>query len=152
VIVGFTDDWWELSEDLVDLVVAASGVELTPAARSDLVEVLVDLLTLLTCWPTSVRPDEPLVYLRTRRARMACHAPWLYALPVSTRKLLLGTGSLPSILEFALVEREADRDLLLAWRNALSAVVRSNGHLSHRRPAEGSTGPTAGGSRHRGPF
>jgi hypothetical protein len=95
--VGLTDDWWELSEDLADLVMATSGVELTRTARSDLVEVLVDLLTLLTCWPTPGRPGEPLVYLRTRRARMACHAPWLYALPVSTRKLLLGTGSQPSV-------------------------------------------------------
>jgi hypothetical protein len=131
VTVGLTDDWWELSEDLADLVVDTSGVELTPTARSDLVEALVDLLTLLTCWPTPGRPGDPLVYLRTRRARMACHAPWLYALPVSTRKLLLGTGSLPSVLEFALVEREADRDLRLAWRNGLRALSRSNGHLSH---------------------
>jgi hypothetical protein len=131
VIVELTDDWWELSEDLVDLVVDTSGVELSPTARSDLVEALVDLLTLLTCWPTPVRPGEPLVYLRTRRARMACHAPWLYALPVSARKLLLGTGSQPSILEFALAEQEADRDLRLAWRNGLRALVRSNGHLSH---------------------
>jgi hypothetical protein len=131
VIVGLTDDWWQLSDGLVDLVVDTSGVELTPTAHSALVEVLVDLLTLLTCWPTPGRPGEPLVYLRTRRARMACHAPWLYALPVSTRKLLLGTGCQPSVLEFALVEREADRDLRLAWRNGLRAFLRSNGNLSH---------------------
>jgi hypothetical protein len=129
--VTLTDDWWELSEDLADMIVDAAGIELPPTTRAALVELLVDLLSLLTCWPTEGRPREPLVYLRNRRARMADYAPWLYGLPVATRKLLLGTASQPSVLEVALVERGADRDLRRAWRNGLRALIRSNGHLSY---------------------
>lgn len=127
--VALSDDWWQLSEELAELIVDIAGVELAPRARSGLIELLVNLLTLLTCWPTPGRPGEPLVYLRTRRARMAGHAPWLYALPASTRKLLLGTASQPSVLEFALGEGEAAGDLRRAWRNALRALVRSKGHM-----------------------
>lgn len=127
--VAVTGDWWELSEELADLIVDTTGVELPPRARSRLVELLVDLVTLLTCWPTPVRPGEPLVYLRERRARMAGHAPWLYALPAATRKLLLGTATQPSVLEFALADQKAGRELRRVWRNALRALVRSDGLL-----------------------
>jgi hypothetical protein len=123
VTIALTDDWWELSEDLADLIADTAGVELPAGARSGLVALLVDLITLVTCWPTTSRPEQPLVYLRQRRARMAGHAPWLYELPVSTRKLLLGTTSQPSVLEFALAEQEAGRELRLAWRNGLHAIA-----------------------------
>jgi hypothetical protein len=62
---------------------------------------------------------------------MECHAPWLYELPVSSRKLLLGTGIQPSVLEFALADQDADENLRTLWRNGLYAFVRSNGRLPH---------------------
>ena len=76
-----TDDWWATSEGLVEMAEEAAGVDLAPKARRALVEMSVELIVLLTCWPGAARPADALAYLRTRRARMIAYAPWLYALP-----------------------------------------------------------------------
>ena len=121
-----TDDWWTLGEGLADLVVEVSGVEPPSATRARLIELIVELLALLTCWPTQGQPAAPLVYLRARRARMAGYAPWLYALAPSTRKLLVGTDQLPSVLSFAVDDTDATVALRRVWRNGLLALIRAN--------------------------
>jgi hypothetical protein len=118
-----TDDWWATSEGLVEVAEAAAGVELAPKARLALVEMTVELLVLLTCWPGTARPADALGYLRTRRARMVAHAPWLYALPPSVRRLLLGTHCLPSVLTFVIGGRQIDEALCRAWRRALGVLA-----------------------------
>jgi hypothetical protein len=120
-----TDDWWALGEGLADLVADLSGVEPPPAARALLVEMIVELLTLVTSWPSRGRPAAPLAYLRARRARMARHAPWLYALAPATRKLLIGTDRLPSVLSFAVDDPAATQTLRQVWRNGLLALIRT---------------------------
>ena len=72
-----TDEWWALSEHLADVAQDVAGVELTTTTRMALIEMTVELLVLVTCWPGSPPPANPLAYLRTRRARMARHAGWL---------------------------------------------------------------------------
>ena len=118
-----TDDWWATSEGLVEVAESAAGVELAPKARLALVEMTVELLVLLTCWPGTAHPADALGYLRTRRARMVAHAPWLYALPPSVRRLLVGTDCLPSLLTFVVGGRQLDEALRRAWRQALGALA-----------------------------
>ena len=134
-----TDDWWATSEGLVDMTEATAGVELTPKARLALVEMTVELLVLLTCWQGTARPADALGYLRTRRSRMVAHAPWLYALPPSVRRLLIGTDCLPSVLTFVIGGRQVDEALRRAWRRALGALA------SHVEAA-GRTAPELGAS------
>jgi len=43
------DDWWATAEHLADVVQSVAGVELSAAARAALIDVTVELLTLLTC-------------------------------------------------------------------------------------------------------
>jgi hypothetical protein len=74
---GSGGDWWATAEQLADVAQRVAGVELTTAARMAVVEMTVDLLTLLTCWPNTSRQAHALAYLRTRRARMARHALWV---------------------------------------------------------------------------
>ena len=96
-----TDDWWALGERLAELAADLAGVEPPPATQARLTPLIVEVLTLVTCWPTQGRPAAPLPYLRARRARMTRYAPWLYAFAPPTRKLLVGTDRLPSVLSFA---------------------------------------------------
>ena len=114
-----TDDWWATSEGLVEMAEEAAGVDLAPKARRALVEMSVELIVLLTCWPGAARPADALAYLRTRRARMIAYAPWLYALPPSVRRLLVGTDCLPSVLTFVVGGQCVDEALRRAWRKAL---------------------------------
>ena len=125
-----TDDWWATSEGLVEMAEVATGVELAPKARLALVEMSVELIVLLTCWPGTARPADALAYLRSRRARMVAHAPWLYALPLSVRQLLVGTDRLPSLLTFVVGGRHVDEALRTVWRKALDALA------SHLEAAE----------------
>jgi hypothetical protein len=120
-----TDDWWALGEGLAELVADLSGVEPPPATRTRLTELIVELLTIVTCWPNRGRPAAPLLYLRARRARMAQYAPWLYELSPSTRKLLVGTDRLPSVLSFAVDDPAATEALRRVWRNGLLALIRA---------------------------
>ncbi len=114
-----TDDWWATSEGLVEMAEEAAGVDLAPKARRALVEMSVELIVLLTCWPGAARPADALAYLRTRRARMIAYAPWLYALPPSVRRLLVGTDCLPSVLTFVVGGQCVDEALRRAWRKEL---------------------------------
>jgi hypothetical protein len=119
-----TDDWWALGERLAELAADLAGVEPPPATQARLTELIVEVLTLVTCWPTQGRPAAPLAYLRARRARMTRYAPWLYALAPPTRKLLVGTDRLPSVLSFAVDHPTATEALRRVWRNGLLALVR----------------------------
>jgi hypothetical protein len=123
VIPVLTDDWWATSEHLAKVSEDATGVELSATARYALVGMTVELLVLLTCWPGGDRPASALAYLRTRRARMARHAPWLYALPLCARRLLVGTDRLPSLLTFVVGGAPVDETLGRAWRKALKALT-----------------------------
>ena len=116
-----TDDWWAFSEQLADLAQDVVGVELPTSTRMALVEMTVELLVLVSCWPGSPTPSNPSAYLRARRARMARHAGWLYALPRPARSLLIGTGRRPSLVAFAMKPRPADDCLRRAWRRGLMA-------------------------------
>lgn len=118
-------DWWTLAEELTDLAAGVAGLELPSAAREHLVEIIVELVVLLTCWPNQPRPTAPLTYLRTRRNRMGHHAPWLYALPHTTRMLLTGTDRRPSLLEFSLNGSTDHAGALgRGWREGLVAFIR----------------------------
>jgi hypothetical protein len=98
------------------------GVELTTAARSVLVGMTAELLTVLTCWPNTVQPANALVYLRTRRARMARHAAWFYGLPRHVRWFLTGTDRVPSLLAFAVSAPTIDEKASEVWRKALASL------------------------------
>jgi len=69
-----------------------AGVELTTSTRMALVELTVELLVLITCWPGSPTPAHPLAYLRARRARMGRYAGWFYAVPRPARRFLPPAG------------------------------------------------------------
>ncbi len=108
------------------------------------VEMTVDLLTLLTCWPNTSRQAHALAYLRTRRARMARHALWFYELPRHTRWLLVGTDRVQSLLVFAVSTPAIDEKACQAWRKALIAL---NEAVS---PPEGAVGvPNEGDEQRR---
>ena len=118
-----TDGWSALSEHLAGVAQDVAGVELMTSTRMALVEMTVELLVLVTCWPGSPPPASPLAYLRTRRARMARHAGWLYALPPPARSLLVGTGRRPSLVAFAVKSQPIDNRLRRAWRRGLVAFA-----------------------------
>jgi hypothetical protein len=117
-------DWWTLAGYLADLAAEVAGIELREQARERLVEIIVELLVLLTCWPNQGRPAKPLSYLRNRRNRMGHHAPWFYGLPRSTRMLLIGTDRRPSLLGFSVRPHDETDGLRRYWRNGLEAFVR----------------------------
>jgi hypothetical protein len=146
-----TDDWWATSEGLVEVAESAAGVELAPKARLALVEMTVELLVLLTCWPGTAHPADALGYLRTRRARMVAHAPWLYALPPSVRRLLVGTDCLPSLLTFVVGGRQLDEALRRAWRQALGALA-SHVEAADRPAPELGASPTEHGAPDAAPY
>ena len=50
-------------------------------------------------------------------------APWLYALPPSARRFLLGTERYPSLLTFVVGGRRPGDALRRAWRSAMRALV-----------------------------
>ncbi len=120
---GIDGDWWAAAEHLVGMAEDTTGFGLPEKARCALVEMTVDLIVLLTWWPGGAAPADRLGYLRTRRVRMEDHAPWLYALPPSARRLLLGTARHPSILAFVVGRRRPCDNLQRAWRRALGALV-----------------------------
>jgi hypothetical protein len=124
-----TDDWWCVSERLADLAQEVAGAELAANARMALVEATVELLVLLTCWPSSPTPANPLVNLRARRARMERHASWFYALPRPTRSLLAGTRRRPALVAFAVRAQPVDGSLRRAWRKGLVALEE---HVANR--------------------
>lgn len=115
-------DWWATAEQLADLAQNVAAVELTAVARAALVGMTVELLTMLTCWPNTAQPAHALAYLRTRRARMARHAPWFYELPRHVRWLLAGTDRVQSLLVFAASALAIDEKVSPAWRKALIAL------------------------------
>ena len=117
-----TDDWWSVSEGLADLAQDVAGVELAASARTALVEMTVELLVLLTCWPSSPAPANPLAYLRARRARMERHASWFYALPRPARSFLAGTRRRPALVTFTVNAQPDDDTLRRAWRKGLVAL------------------------------
>ena len=141
-----TDDWWATSEGLVEMAEEAAGIDLAPRARQALVEMIVELIVLLTCWPGAARPADALAYLRTRRARMIAHAPWLYALPPSVRRLLVGTDCLPSVLTFVVGGQCVDKALRRAWRKALEDLT---SHLAAAECSVPRARPAANGRRSR---
>jgi hypothetical protein len=115
-------DWWATAEHLADVAQGAVGVELTTEARALLVGMTVELLTVLTCWPNTVQPANALVYLRTRRARMARHAAWFYSLPRNVRWFLAGTDRVPSLVVFAVSAPTIDERTSRSWRKALASL------------------------------
>jgi hypothetical protein len=115
-------DWWATAEHLADVAQRVVGVELTTAAHAVLVGMTAELLTVLTCWPNTVQPANALVYLRTRRARMARHAAWFYGLPRHVRWLLTGTDRVPSLLAFAVSAPTVDEKASNVWRKALASL------------------------------
>lgn len=119
---GACGDWWVTAEHLADVAQSVVGIELTSAARAALVGMTVELLTLLTCWPTTARPAHALVYLRSRRARMGHHAAWFYDLPWPARWLLAGTDRVPSLLVFAVCLPVIDERSRQVWRKGLGAL------------------------------
>jgi hypothetical protein len=116
-------DLWALAEHLVAAAEDAAAFELPEKVRCSLIEITVDLMALLTCWPGGIAPADQLGYLRARRARMEGHAPWLYALPASARRLLLGTERHPSLLTFVVGTRRPSDAQRRAWRRAMGALV-----------------------------
>lgn len=116
-------DWWAQAEVLAQGAEDVAGIELAPPARRYLVEIVVELLGLLERWPNQGRCALPLQYLRLRRARMERHAPWLYALPFPTRKLLIGTRRVPSLLEMMRFEAPRDPGTVRVWRNGLLSLA-----------------------------
>lgn len=82
---GVGGDWWATAEHLAEVAQGVAAVELTALARTALVGMTVELLTVLTCWPNTAAPVNPLAYVRTRRARMARHVAWFYELPRPVR-------------------------------------------------------------------
>jgi hypothetical protein len=108
--------------DLADYVERHCDVALSSVARDVLVDLLVDLIDLLTYWPTGCRPSSPLQYLRRETHRMARFAPWLYELPSPLRQTLIGTARVSSLLETAMLERDPSRDQIRRWRSGLSAL------------------------------
>jgi hypothetical protein len=115
-------DWWATAEHLADVAQRVVGVELTTAAHAVLVGMTAELLTVLTCWPNTVQPANALVYLRTRRARMARHAAWFYGLPRHVRWFLTGTDRVPSLLAFAVSAPTIDEKASEVWRKALASL------------------------------
>jgi hypothetical protein len=115
-------DWWATAEHLADAAQGAVGIELTTTARAVLVGMTAELLTVLTCWPNTVQPANALVYLRTRRARMARHVSWFYGLPRHVRWLLAGTDQVPSFLAFAVSTPTIDENASKVWRKALASL------------------------------
>ncbi len=79
----------------------------------------VELLTVLTCWPSTARPANALAYLRSRRARMARHIVWFYELPRPVRWLLTGKGRVPSLLASAVCVAPISEEQRRAWGRAL---------------------------------
>lgn len=129
-------DWWAMAEHLVGMAEEAAAFELPVKARCVLVEMTVDLFVLLTCWPGGSAPADRLGYLRTRRARMEEHAPWLYALPSCARRLLVGSARQPSLLTFV-VGGHPDGALVGLWRRALRALVPHVEAPGYRGPPSG---------------
>lgn len=117
------DNWWQLGNALADHAAATAGVALPPDSHRRLVEMVVDLAALVSCWPARPRPASPLRYLRVHRDRTARHIPWLYELPAPTRKLLTGTDRLPSLLVFAVVDADSSPALRRTWQAGLTALV-----------------------------
>jgi hypothetical protein len=115
-------DWWATAEHLADVAQGVVSVELTTAARSVLVGMTVELLTVLSCWPNTVQPANALVYLRTRRARMARHAAWFYDLPRHVRWFLAGTERVPPLVAFAVSAPTIDETASQLWRKALASL------------------------------
>ena len=147
-----TDGWSALSEHLAGVAQDVAGVELMTSTRMALVEMTVELLVLVTCWPGSPPPASPLAYLRTRRARMARHAGWLYALPPPARSLLVGTGRRPSLVAFAVKSQPVDDRLRRAWRRGLVAFAEHVASLESRPeqrsgPSERVAGPALIGNQ-----
>jgi hypothetical protein len=114
-------DWWAMAERLASFAEGATSFELSAKARLVLIEMIVDLVVLLTSWPGPARPADPLAYLRARRARMTRHTSWLYALPPTARRLLLGTARLPSLLTYVAGDRSVDDGLRKLWCDALGS-------------------------------
>ena len=119
---AFTDDWWVTADRLASMAEKVTAMELTAAARQVLVEATVELLVLLTCWPSTSAPARPLEYLRSRRARMAEQAPWFYDLPLPVRRLLSCTDRAPSLVTFAVRQLPIDDALREAWSRALATL------------------------------
>ncbi|HZT66739.1 MAG TPA: hypothetical protein VFA11_13210 [Acidimicrobiales bacterium] len=120
-------DWRAQAEALADVAQDVAGIELAEPARRHLVEVVVELLGLLESWPRRGRGERPVLeYLRSHRARLVRHAPWLYDLPPSTRKLLMGTGRVTSLLFFVADHPPPpDRITVRVWRNGLLSLART---------------------------
>ena len=96
---AFTDDWWVATDRLASMAERVTGVGLTAAVRPGCwSRATVELLVLLTCWPSTSAPARPLDYLRSRQARMAQEAPCFYELPLPVRSLLAGRGRAASLL------------------------------------------------------
>ena len=55
----------------------------------------VELMVILTSWPTGAPPANPLAYLRARRGRMQVHAPWPTPSPEACASCLSGRAFFP---------------------------------------------------------
>lgn len=91
---------------------------------------------MLTDWPGSPVPSNPLEYLRARRTRMATRAGWFYALPWPVRSLLAGTKQRPCLVSFALRPTPVDERLRKAWRRALLALSKLVANFENSAGAE----------------
>jgi hypothetical protein len=116
---GISGDLWATAEDLAEVAQSVAVVKLTAAARAELVRMTVELLTVLTCWPSAARPANALAYLRSRGARMARHVVWFYELPRPVRWLLTGKGLVPSLLASAVCVAPISEEQRRAWGRAL---------------------------------